>query len=120
MTDIPLEGNGSHSQLNFHLVLLMTRTHQTYISLPPIHLGAGVRIKLTLRLDDQLVRAAKQHARQSGRSVSQMVSDYFAAIASAESQPSTLTPKVAQLMGALEGVGVDKTHYHACLERKYL
>ena len=49
-----------------------------------------------------------------------MASDYFAAIASAESQPPTLTPKVSQLMGALKGAGVDEAAYHAHLERKYL
>ena len=80
----------------------------------------GVRTKLTLRLDDQLVLAAKRYARQAGCSVSQMVSDYFAAIASTESEPSALAPKVAQLMGALEGAGVDEADYHAHLERKYL
>ena len=79
-----------------------------------------MQTKLTLRLDDQLVRAAKQHARQAGCSVSQMVADYFAVIAAAESRPSTLTPKVSQLMGALEGVGVDETDYRAHLEKKYL
>ncbi len=79
-----------------------------------------MQTKLTLRLDDQLVRAAKQHARQAGCSVSQMVSDYFAAIASAEPRPSPLAPKVLQLMGALEGTGVDETDYRTHLERKYL
>ena len=79
-----------------------------------------MRTKLTLRLEGQLVKAAKQHARQTGCSVSQMVSDYSAAIASAEPQPSTLAPKVAQLMGALKGADVDETDYYAHLERKYL
>ena len=79
-----------------------------------------MQTKLTLRLDDQLVGAAKQHARQAGCSVSQMVSGYFAAIASAESRPPPLAPKVSQLMGALEGAGVDETDYHAHLERKCL
>lgn len=79
-----------------------------------------MQTKLTLRLDDELIRAAKQHARQAGCSVSQMVSDYFAAIASAESRPATLAPKVSQLIGALEGAGVDETDYRAHLERKYL
>ena len=41
-------------------------------------------------------------------------------IASAESRPLTLTPKVSQLMGALEGADVDETDYHAHLERKHL
>lgn len=79
-----------------------------------------MQTKLTLRLDDQLVEAAKQHAKQAGCSVSQMVADYFAAIAAAKSSPpSTLTPKVSQLMGALDGAGVDETDYRAHLERKY-
>lgn len=49
-----------------------------------------------------------------------MVSDYFAAIASAEARPSTLAPKVSTLMGALEGAAVDEADYRAHLERKYV
>lgn len=79
-----------------------------------------MQTKLTLRLDDQLVRAAKEHARQAGCSVSQMVSDYFAAIASVETRPATLAPKVSELMGALAGADVDEADYHTHLERKYL
>lgn len=79
-----------------------------------------MQTKLTLRLDDQLVRAAKRQARQAGCSVSQMVSDYFAAIASAEARPSTLAPKVSKLMRALEGAAVDEADYRAHLERKYV
>ena len=79
-----------------------------------------MQTKLTLRLDDQLVRQAKRHARRAGCSVSQMVADYFSAIGSMESQPSTLAPKVSQLMGALEDTGVDEADYHTHLERKYL
>ena len=79
-----------------------------------------MQTKLTLRLDDDLVRAAKEHAKQAGCSVSQLVSDYFAAIASAESQPPALAPEVAQLMGALKGADVDEADYYAHLERKYL
>ena len=79
-----------------------------------------MQTKLTLRLDDQLIRQAKRHAKRAGCSVSQMVADYFSAIVSMESQPSTLAPKVSQLMGALEDTGLDEADYHAHLERKYL
>lgn len=79
-----------------------------------------MEVKLTLRLDDRLVRAAKKHAKQNGVSVSQMVADYLAAIASAESQSSKLAPKVSRLMGALEGTGVDETDYRVHLESKYV
>ena len=79
-----------------------------------------MQTKLTLRLDDQLVRQAKQHAKQAGCSVSQLVADYFAAIVSSAPRPPVLSPKVAELMGALEGARVDEADYHAYLERKYL
>ena len=79
-----------------------------------------MQTKLTLRLDDQLVHAAKRHAKQNGCSVSQMVADYFATIAAAEHRPATLAPKVSQLMGALEGTGVDEADYHDYLKRKHL
>ena len=79
-----------------------------------------MQTKLTLWLDEQLVKQAEQHAKQAGRSISEMVADYLSAIVSAEPQPSKLAPKVAQLMGALEGAGVDEADYHAHLEGKYL
>ena len=79
-----------------------------------------MQTKLTLRMDDQLVRAAKQHARQSGCSVSRMVSDYFAAIVAAEFPRSTLTPKVSRLMGSLKDASLDEADYRAHLEGKYV
>jgi hypothetical protein len=36
--------------------------------------------KLTLRLDDKLIASAKRHSAESGKSVSQLVSDFFALI----------------------------------------
>ena len=36
-----------------------------------------MRTKLTLRLDDELIKSAKQYAKENGKSVSQMVADYF-------------------------------------------
>ena len=43
-----------------------------------------MQTKLTLRMDDALVRAAKKRAAQQGVSVSRMVADFFAQIAAAE------------------------------------
>ena len=37
-----------------------------------------MQTKLTLRLDDDLIEKAKSYAKGTGRSVSQMVADYFA------------------------------------------
>ena len=45
--------------------------------------------KLTLRLDDRLIDRAKRYSNRSGKSVSQLVSDYFALIEADEPIPGT-------------------------------
>ena len=77
--------------------------------------------KLTLRLDDSLIRRAKKHAKQKGISVSQMVADYFALIET--EQPSTdrsLPPITASLTGILKNQEVHEDDYKKHLEEKYL
>ena len=51
-----------------------------------------MQTKLTLRLEDQLIKDAKQYARQSGKSLSQMVAEYFLAITSPQTVTDELTP----------------------------
>jgi hypothetical protein len=76
--------------------------------------------KLTLRLDQRLIRRAKAHARRSGKSVSQIVADYFSLLGG---QPQTddkeLTPTVRALKGVLRGRQIDRTAYRKHLEEKY-
>ncbi len=77
--------------------------------------------KLTLRLDQQLIRRAKAHARRTGKSVSRIVADYFSLLgAQPKSGDDDLTPTVRALKGALRGQGVDRTAYRKHLEDKYL
>ena len=78
-----------------------------------------MQTKLTLRLDGRLVRHAKQYAERSGKSLSQMVAEYFSAITSPKGAPSELTPAVSKLKGALEGTGVAPEDYGAYLEEKH-
>jgi len=76
--------------------------------------------KLTLRLDDQLIRKAKDYSHRSGKSVSRLVADYFALIESDEEIPGTeITPRVRSLIGSLKGTGVTEEDYHRYLEEKY-
>jgi hypothetical protein len=78
-----------------------------------------VQTKLTLRLDDALIRSAKRHAAESGRSVSQLVADYFTVIdAGAESSGVEFTPRVRTLLGALPPDAADAGDYRRHLERK--
>ena len=76
--------------------------------------------KLTLRLDDQLIRRAKDYSQRSGKSVSRLVADYFALLESDEEIPGTeITPRVRSLIGSLKGTGVTEEDYHRYLEEKY-
>ncbi|MDO9557222.1 MAG: DUF6364 family protein [Coriobacteriia bacterium] len=76
--------------------------------------------KLTLRLDEDLIRSAKRHSAKSGKSVSRLVSDYFAVI-DAQDRPiaTELTPRVRSLVGALSGSKLDERDYRRHLEKKH-
>ena len=74
--------------------------------------------KLTLRLDDRLIASAKRHSAESGKSVSQLVSDFFALI-DAQDRDVDITPRVRSLRGVLAGSGLDEGDYRHHLEEKY-
>ncbi len=67
--------------------------------------------KLTLRLDETLIAAAKAYAHSQGRSVSGLVADYFAQLTHqpAPAAASPPTSKItASLRGALAGSDADE------------
>lgn len=78
--------------------------------------------KLTLRLDDELIREAKVLARQRGTSLSQLVAAYFRALTrSPEEQPENepLPPLTRSLVGALQDADLDEEDYRAHLDQKH-
>jgi hypothetical protein len=79
-----------------------------------------MQTKLTLRLDAALIQRAKTEAQRRGKSVSQLVAEYFALL-NPESRPeeATLPPKVRALKGILRDANVDVADYHRHLEEKY-
>ncbi|MCB9537452.1 MAG: ribbon-helix-helix protein, CopG family [Myxococcales bacterium] len=80
----------------------------------------AMQTKLTLRLDDELVRRAKAHARARGRSVSAMVADYFAQLDAPPTDAEiAMTPRVRSLYGALADVDVDEADHRDHLARKH-
>lgn len=77
--------------------------------------------KLTLRIDEELIERAKSYARQSGKSVSQLVSNYLQLLPEpGRTRPRPLTPIVESLRGVLAGSGLDEQDYRRHLEEKYL
>ncbi len=76
--------------------------------------------KLTLRLDDHLIDKAKRYSDRSGKSVSQLVADFFAAIDSDQDVPGTeISPRVRSLRGAFKGSPATEEDYRRYLEEKH-
>ena len=66
--------------------------------------------KLTLRLDEALIQKVKRISKKSGKSVSQMVADYFSLIEQElDLDRKESTPRVRSLFGALAGVKVSES-----------
>jgi len=77
--------------------------------------------KLTLRLEAELIKSAKKHAKDIGKSVSQMVADYFYLLDNKSSnEPVQITPIVKSLKGSLKISDIDEIDYKKYLEEKYL
>jgi hypothetical protein len=79
-----------------------------------------MQTKLTLRLEDQLIEQAKSYAAQAGKSVSQIVSDYFKLLTSQNTKESTpSTPITQSLRGFLRESKLDEKDYKKYLEEKH-
>ena len=79
-----------------------------------------MQTKLTLRIDQDIIEQAKKHASEMGKSLSQVVSDYFRLIASKEPEQHIGSfPITRSLRGILKGE-VSEEDYKKYLERKYL
>jgi predicted HicB family RNase H-like nuclease len=60
--------------------------------------------KLTLTIDDKVIKSAKKYAQKQGKSLSHLVENYLKSLASdtTESSKETLSPKVLKLMGIIK------------------
>lgn len=80
--------------------------------------------KLTLRLDESIIKRAKKYAKERGTSVSQLVANYFNALESEQSeQPDksnvTIPPVTKSLVGILSDADLDEKDYRAYIEKKH-
>jgi hypothetical protein len=82
-----------------------------------------VQTKLTLRLEQRLIRRAKAYARRTGKSVSQLVADFFGRLEAPADEATrgvvAQSPAVQSLVGALAGARVDEADYRAHLAEKH-
>ncbi len=77
--------------------------------------------KLTLRMDDSLIKSAKEYSAQTGKSVSRLVADFFEIIKNDKlNKEQLLTPTVKSLKGVLKRSNAQEDDYKKYLEEKYL
>lgn len=80
-----------------------------------------MQTKLTLRLEEQLIEEAKSYAARAGKSVSQIVADYFRLLTSEKSSVnSSYAPITQSLRGLLRESKLDEKAYRKYLEERHL
>ena len=76
--------------------------------------------KLTLRMDDAVIRKAKMEAKRRGKSVSRMVAEFIESIGTRPDSEKVLPPTTASLVGILKGKENSEDDYKVHLREKYL
>lgn len=80
----------------------------------------GMNKKLTLRLEEELVRKAKSEARRRGKSVSRMVAEYFDSLGNRPESSDALPPVTSSLIGIIQSRTLSEDDYKQHLREKYL
>jgi len=76
---------------------------------------------LTLQLDERIMQYAQKYAKQQGKSVSQLVTEYLVLLRDqTEKKPQTLPPITQSLRGVLRGINLDEQDYKRYLEEKHV
>jgi hypothetical protein len=58
--------------------------------------------KLTLTIEKDIIVRAKQYAKQTGRSLSDLVESYLEQVTRNDSQAATISPKLKKIVGAVK------------------
>jgi hypothetical protein len=58
--------------------------------------------KLTLNIEDQVIKSAKPYAKEKGRSLSELVENYLRTISTGEDSKEEISPRVKRLVGSIK------------------
>ena len=75
--------------------------------------------KLTLRMDDELIDRAKREAGQRGKSVSQMVGEFFDLLGQEKTPVQKVPPITSSIRGVLNDTSLSEESYKKHLLDKY-
>jgi hypothetical protein len=78
-----------------------------------------MQVKLTLRMDAELIRKMKRYSKRNGKSISQMVADFFDIVNNEPGDEQELSPRARSLYGVLAGKNISEHDYHRHLEEKH-
>ncbi len=69
--------------------------------------------KLTLRLEEKLIRGAREYAKSQQKSLSQIVSEFFSVLSSRKvsKKVKPLGPVTSKLVGSLKGANLNEDDY---------
>lgn len=78
--------------------------------------------KLTLTVEEEVIKKAKSYARQTGRSLSELVENYLSAITDERTDLQEVSPKLKKIIGAvkLPEDFNEKNELRAYFENKHL
>ena len=79
-----------------------------------------MQTKLTLRMEEAVVRTAKVEAKRRGKSVSRMVAEFIESVSLKPVADKPVPPTTASLIGILKGRKISEKDYRAHLRVKYL
>jgi len=78
-----------------------------------------MQTKLTIKLEETLIKSVKQYAKNHNRSISKLVEDYFRNLVTENVPKSTYTPLVEELSGVILEKDICRLDYVNYLEEKY-
>jgi hypothetical protein len=58
--------------------------------------------KLTLTIEQEVIKTAKTYAQKKGRSLSELIENYLKALSSKDKNSDDLSPRVKRLMGSVK------------------
>ncbi len=81
-----------------------------------------MQAKLTLELEEKLIKNAKEYAKSQHKSLSQIVAEFFSIVSSKRisKKDVALGPVTSKLVGSLKGASLNEDDYKDHLIRKYL
>ena len=76
-------------------------------------------VKLTLKMDQNVINAMKQYAAQNDKSLSNLVEEFFKSMTAVGNKNEKISPLVKELSGIISEKDLENISYTDYLEKKY-